>query len=164
MSAGRPMKPVELHVLHGNPSELTPKEIAERTSSGLEPMTDFTPPAHLDNFQKKVWRELCAKFGAVKILSIMDGLALELLIDSYAEWVEHRDYLNKNGYTIIEEKTVGGETEKADPRCALKHNAHKRCVELLTQFGWTPVSRNKLKSFGSEADPLFGGMSKRPKK
>lgn len=162
---GRPNVPFELHVLKGNPSELSKKELRDMNSSGLEPMTDFSPPPHLSDNQKKVWKELCSKFGSAKILSVMDGLALEMLIDDYSEWLEHRDYLDANGYTTLEEKTGGGTIEKPDPRCSLKHNAHERCVKLLIQFGWTPAARTKVRAMSPlEEDPLKGGLGKRPKK
>lgn len=163
--AGRNPIPAEIHFLKGNPSELSKKELKEISSSGLEPMTDYTPPPHLTDFQKKIWKELCARFGAVKILSVMDSLALEMLIDDYSEWREHAEYLDKNGYTIYETKTNGETAEKADPRNALKHNAHQRCVNLLIQFGWTPAARTKVRAMGPlEQDPLYGGLGKRPKK
>lgn len=164
--AGRNPIPAAIHALKGNPSEFSKEEINKMSSANYEPLTDFTPPAYLSEFQKKTWRELCKKFGAVKILTVMDTMALEMLIDDYAEWREHKDYLDKNGYTIMQTNVAGGEVEKADPRCALKQSAHQRCVGLLKEFGWTPASRTKTQALSVvEQDPLKGGgIGERPKK
>lgn len=164
--AGRKPKPHALHVLEGNPREFSKKELDRMSSASYEPMTDFTPPPHLSDFQKKMWNELCAKFGSVRILTVMDSLALEMLIDDYAEWREHRDYLEANGYTFWHETSTGGNIEKADPRCALKQAAHQRCVGLLREFGWTPSSRTKTVALSAtEQDPIKeSGIGARPKR
>ncbi len=164
MAAGRKPTPAALHILKGNPSELSTDEIKKITSAAYEILTDFSPPDYLSDFQKKTWRELCKKFGAVKILTVMDTMALEMLIDDYAEWREHKEYLDKNGYTIYQPNSQGGSVEKADPRCALKQAAHGRCVGLLREFGWTPSSRTKIQSLSAaETDPIkSSGIGERP--
>ena len=164
--AGRRPTPAAIHYLKGNPSEFSEQEMKDKTSAAYDILTDFTPPVYLSEFQKKTWRELCKKFGAVKILTVMDTMALEMLIDDYAEWREHKEYLDKNGYTLLQPNSQGESVEKADPRCALKQAAHGRCLSILKEFGWTPASRTKTLALSPmEKDPLKGGggIGERPK-
>lgn len=163
MTAGRIRKPFELHVLEGDPSKLGKNELARRAGPGYESLEDFTPPDYFNAAEKQFWTEVCQKFGSVRILSVMDKMSLELLIASYAEWREHREYLDRNGYTIIEGNTTGGEKMKAHPRCALKQKCHQEVVTLLMQFGWTPSSRTRTQALSAqEGDPLDDSLGKRP--
>lgn len=162
--SGRIRKPVELHVLHGDPSNLGSKEIAKRQNVQYPPMEDLTPPEYFSDFEKKCWSELADRFKATRVLSTMDSWALELLVETYAEWREHKDVLDSEGYTQIQvTPTTGASKEVAHPRAALKQKAHAQCVALLLQFGWTPAARTKTQQLGQlEQDPIGNGFGARP--
>lgn len=162
-NSGKVNKPVALHVLHGDPSHLGKKELEKRADVQYEPMEDLTPPSYFNDFEKQCWGELAEKFKNSRVLSVMDAWALELLIESYAEWREHKEYLDSNGYTVEEGSERAGWKTRADPRCELKQKAHQRIVNLLLQFGWTPAARTKTQRLSTfEKDPIGNGFGKRP--
>ena len=165
-NSGRANKPVALHVLHGDPSKLGAKELERRNDAKYPALEDFTPPAYFSEREKQYWAEICEKFKASNVVSVMDAWALELLVESYAEWREHKNTLDQEGYTQIQTvPTTGARKEVAHPVAALKQKAHAQVCALLVQFGWTPSARTKTQQLSRlEGDPIKPAFSSRPNK
>lgn len=163
-NSGRTNKPAALHILHGDPSKLGANELKRRDDVQYPPMEDLTAPAYFSEFEKECWRELAERFKATRVLSTMDGWALELLVETYAEWREHKRTLDLEGYTQIQvTPTTGASKEVAHPVTALKQKAHAQCVQLLLQFGWTPAARTKTQQLSRlEDDPVGVKFGSRP--
>ena len=163
-NSGRTNKPAALHVLHGDPSKLGQAELKRRDDVQYPPMEDLTAPSYFSAFEAKCWSELAERFKATRVLSTMDAWALELLVETYAEWREHKDTLDREGYTQIQTTpTTGASKEVAHPVAALKQKAHAQCVALLLQFGWTPAARTKTQQLSRlEEDPLGKQFGNRP--
>lgn len=154
--AGRPATPLELKLLANNPRKENLKELeAETPKYDVICANDvISPPDYLNELGKKTYVEIARKMAGRNVLTQMDDFALELLIESYQEFRDHQDFLERNGYTYEIEDKEGNVRTSAYPQAALKSDAHKRVCNLLQQFGWTPSSRTKVKIIKSESDPI----------
>lgn len=156
MSAGRPATPLALKLLANNPGKENLDKLQEE-SPQYDPISvndDITPPDYLNELGKQTYIDIARKMAGRNVLTQMDDFALELLIESYQEFREHQEYLECNGYTYEVEDKEGNVKTVAYPQAALKSDAHKRVVALLTQFGWTPSSRTKVKIVKEQKDPI----------
>ncbi|AWD90238.1 terminase small subunit [Dickeya phage Sucellus] len=161
--SGRPSLPAELHLIRGNPSKKNVEEL--RSTSGLFDKLDLSevePPAHLSELGKFYYIEISKKLVGTNVLSSMDTLALELLIEAYQEYREHSAYLEENGYSYQTTNTMGDVSEKPYPQAAMKADAWRRVAAMLQQFGWTPSSRSKVKGVGN-SDPIKKSLGNRGK-
>ena len=154
MTAGRIPKPTNIHHLSGNPSKInmTKRESEEPQYAALD---DFTPPEWLDDESKGYWVELAKRFSAIRVLTSMDTVALELLIVTYKEWRDCLRYLEANGKSYTTSTTSGDTKYAAYPEVGQMQVARNDVLRMLQQFGWTPASRTKVKVLGGEADPMM---------
>lgn len=160
-TAGRRALPANVHLLKGDPSGIGREKLKENASL-YPPLQNFEAPEYFSEDEKRYYMEICQRFQCANVVSIMDAMALELLVESYAEWREHKEWLDNNGYLLVESGAADQEKVKAHPFAMLKQNAHKQVVALLREFGWTPSSRSKTANLSkTETDPL-GNEGKRP--
>lgn len=159
---GRRALPANVHLLKGNPSKLDENKLKEAASL-YPPLQDFTPPEYFSEAEREYYAQLCQRFQCANVVSVMDATALELLVEAYAEWREHKEFLDRYGYVLEEGGSEGQTKTKAHPIASLKSDAHKRVVALLREFGWTPSTRSKsAKLSATEQDPLAGDNLNRP--
>jgi len=120
---GRHAKPVELHILEGNPNRLTKAEIKDRQESEVQLGTqDFKMPKIIrkNKIAKKKWKEIIELFVEVQFVSTSDTTLLERYCLTYAEYVKLQD--------------VRAEIEKV---------AEQKGVDVVSTF-------NKMGEFGLE--------------
>src|SRR5262249_29181486 len=107
---GRKPKPKAIHLLQGNRSHLTKKELLQR--SAPEPPCGIPdPPAHIDPIAKKIWPELASKLDEMGVLTYADAWALEQLAEEYAEILQWRKEIKKNGRMTKRTNKFGEEHE-----------------------------------------------------
>lgn len=162
---GRPNVPTALHELKGNPSKLNlnKQKEDEPKYDMINPDSNIVPPDYLNDLGKQTYIELSRKIADKSILSNMDMLGLELLIEAYQEFRFHQAFLERNGYSYEVQLTSGDTGSKPFPEVQMKQDAHKRVVALLVQYGWTPSSRAKTKIIKNQVDPVrkvLGGRGK----
>ncbi|HCR1107425.1 TPA: phage terminase small subunit P27 family [Klebsiella aerogenes] len=148
--AGRPKKPTALKVIQGNPGKRALPEHEPKPERG-------TPcaPAHFGGTARDWFAEAAAELDKIGVLTLLDGNALELLIEAYAEYRQHCEELDAEGYTYRTTSTTGETVIKAHPAAAMKSDAWKRVRAMLGEFGMTPASRAKVSTkHGGEEDPL----------
>ena len=104
------------------------------------------------------WSEIAELLDAMGVLALVDQIALGLLCDSLAEYVQAKD--------IVEQAARAGEvkflstTDKGNviqhPAVGVKNKAWERTLKMLREFGMTPSARAALKvGNGQETgDPL----------
>lgn len=98
-----------------------------------------------------VWKELVERFSGLKVLTVGDGVALEMLTDSLVSYREVEEDIRKNGYKHI---TANG-YEQIKPSVTMLNLRHKQLKGMLEQFGQTPASRSRAeRTPGGEKDPL----------
>jgi|SRR3990167_1452911 len=163
--AGRRPKPTALKLVAGNPgkrkinkSEPKPRRVIPSC------------PAHLSDVGKVAWGRLSVLLDRMGVLTEADSSALERLCDCYADILECRELVQRDGrtYSSITTRTTSEEGEettvqevksllKANPAVAMLRAADAQFKSYLVEFGLTPAARSKV--HGSEdgdekPDPL----------
>lgn len=156
--AGRRPKPTHLKVVSGNPGK--------RALNKREPKPKRVIPScpeHLSTASKVAWGKLCVLLDRMGVLTEADALALERLCDCYAEILECRELIERDGRTYSSTGTAkrdGDEPQflmKANPAVAMLADADRRFKGYLVEFGLTPAARSKVqvKDDGDgQKDPL----------
>ena len=163
--AGRKATPTALKLVTGNPGKRALNKKEPKLAPGIPRM-----PAHLSPRAKAAWKKLTKLLKDMGVLTLADGLALERLCDVYAEILELRDEIKKNGRTYQSIKIIGenvdDETQeftqveqmlmKANPAVQMLADADRRFKGYLVEFGLTPSSRSKISvnEKKSDNDPL----------
>ena len=81
---GRRVKPVKLHVLHGNPSKLPKEELERRQAAEGSEAPLGKPPPHLSDQQAEVWHWVQKELWW---LSVKDSLYVESFCRTWVEYV-----------------------------------------------------------------------------
>ena len=158
--AGRRPKPTALKLVSGNPGK--------RATNKREPKPKReipSCPSHLTDTSKVAWGRLCVLLDRMGVLTEADSLALERLCDCYAEILECRALVERDGrtYSSVTTRTTseeGDETTvqevksllKANPAVAMLGDADRRFKSYLVEFGLTPAARSKVHGSGKEDD------------
>lgn len=135
---GRPRKPTRLHVLEGtdrpdrdNPAEPKPDPAPKREE----------PPSWLSKGARPWWRRIRPILVRMQVLTSADTVALGLLCDALAFYVEARARMLDEGMTpeLIRATDVWWHRSKV----------------MLTEFGKTPAARAKVSAADAgPVDPL----------
>ena len=148
MAAGRPRKPTHLKKLSGtlqpcrtNPNEPTPAVYLP------------TPPDWLSERAREYWGEIGAVLLAMRLTTIADGPALQLLTEALAEWAEARQIVHQQGLTYTTTSKMGEVIPHPRPEVSMAADAWRRALRMLSEFGLTPASRSKVSALGEEEGP-----------
>jgi len=154
---GRPPKPTALKLVQGN--------AGKRAINKNEPKPKLAKPkcpGHLSPKAKTAFKNVSKLLEDMGVLTIADGMALEMLCDAYAEWRDLRKEIEVAGsstYTTI--GTSGDVVIKARPQVAMASDAWKRIKSMTAEFGLTAASRTKLSvAEKEEIDPLAEYMAR----
>ena len=137
--AGRRPKPTVLKVLTGN---FRP----DRAKKG-EPRPDNRPPEcpeHLNAGAKAAWRSIGPELERMGVLTVADGLALQMLCEAYADYREASDVLARKGATYETTTAEGSTMIRPRPELALASDSWKRVRAMLIEFGLTPAARTRV--------------------
>lgn len=117
-------------------------------------------PHWLDGIAKYAYKELGELLKDIKVMTVADKKALELLCDAYSEYRRARDVLLKDGFTFESHCVDKDGNEyvsmvRPRPENQIAQSAWRRCSDMLKQFGLTPSSRTGVEQLGEEkGDPL----------
>jgi len=150
--AGRRPKPTHLKVVSGNPG----KRAVNKTEP--KPRREIPScPTYLSDVAKVSWGRLSVLLDRMGVLTEADGPALERLCDCYAEILECREIIARDGrtYSSVTTRTTSEEGEettveevksllKANPAVAMLGDADRRFKSYLVEFGLTPAARSKV--------------------
>ena len=108
---GRKPKPTHLKAVAGNPGGRPLNDAEPETTPGIPPK-----PAWLEGVAADTWEELVPILDGMGVLTEVDGMALSMLCQVFADWRE----------------------ERSNPRGA-------RLQSLMCEFGLTPSARSRLR-------------------
>ena len=134
MPRGRPPKSAAQKKLEGNPGKRKTK--AEPQLTPALP----APPANLTEAAIVEWNRVGPELFAAKILTNADRGALAVYCQSWADWVEARDYIDGKKKVI---KSPNG-YEMQSPWVAIANKASEKLLKVAAEFGLTPASRVRL--------------------
>jgi P27 family predicted phage terminase small subunit len=142
--------PSHLKIITGNPGK-RPLPVNEPKPKRARP----SAPAHLSDRAKAAWPSLVDVLDNTGVLTVADALALEMLAESVADFLEARATLKAFGSNFYETKTPTGATmHRAHPALAAMQAADKRARAWMVEFGMTPSARTKVqKAPSEEIDP-----------
>jgi len=143
MPAGRKPKPTRLKLITGNPGK--------RPLNKKEPKPKQTVPACPDFVQgeaRKTWQKISKKLHRIGLLTEIDGMALAVLCQSWAEYLEASAKLRETGMLV---KSPNG-YPMMNPYLSISNQAVKKVRSLLAEFGMSPSSRSRITASGSNRD------------
>lgn len=157
--SGRKPLPSAVKEARGNPGKRGKNDREPQAPAGIPPC-----PPWLSARARELWSSLGPMLLEMRVLTLADAPALELLCDTYAEWREAREVVEREGMTYECEQwapaePVEGEPTKVmirqRPEVAIAADAAKRLRAMLTEFGLTPSARTRVKtSDAPSADPV----------
>jgi P27 family predicted phage terminase small subunit len=128
--SGPPPKPNKLKVIEGNRGKkpLNTKEPQPR------PVADKRP-YWLRGQAKRFWSKYVPVLTRLGLFTEVDGTAMALLAETYADFRECMQVIRHEGYVFQTEKGYIA----VRPELAIVHKARKDMESLLAHFGMTPV-------------------------
>jgi P27 family predicted phage terminase small subunit len=141
--AGRKPVPTAIRQVRGNPGK--------RPLPKNEPAVELATPPCPDYFtddQQVAWAELAERLVDMKVLTLGDGAALELLFAAYMEWRYAADIVTDEGMTYTTTTESGDVMYRPRPEVAIAADAWRRVTSMLREFGLTPSSRTKVATAG----------------
>ena len=153
-TAGRPPKPLETHMINGNPGKRTLPDPIPVSRERPD------PPAHYDEAHTEAWDFFANAIQGMGVLATIDAPSLEILVDSWVGYRQMQAEVMKSGYVQFT-----GQGNSISGYFAARNKLVQQVTTLLMQFGFSPVARARL-AFGqqkkeTEEDPLAALMRKR---
>jgi len=133
MTAGRKPKPTALKLIQGTwrPDRANPFE--PRPKPGIPPCPKF-----LQGDARKQYRKTARKLARIGLLTELDDMALSMLCQGWADYLEATDQVRKSGILV------------KSPYLVAANQALKKVRALLVEFGMTPGSRSRIQALGTE--------------
>lgn len=156
---GRKAKPINLHLVTGNKSHLTKKQIEQRKKNEPKFNADkIRCPAWLktDPVAKKEWNRITKELKAAELITNVDVTALAVYCDTYSKYIEATEELNKTDLTLVYTNKFGAENIIEHPLVRISRGYAELMKKYITEFGLTPASRAKIAipKKEKEEDPL----------
>ncbi|AEH46782.1 phage terminase small subunit P27 family [Parageobacillus thermoglucosidasius] len=144
---GRKAMPIQLHLLQGNKSRLTKKEIEQRMEAEerLKPKADkVKPPSWLDPLAKKEFKRIVSELSELGLITNVDIVALATYCDAYSDYVKCTKLIQEEGM-MVEYTNKAAETNKVPhPLLTKKKQLFEQMKAVASEFGLSPSARAKL--------------------
>lgn len=138
MSGGRPSKPTNLKLLHGDDKKNRDRV---NTSEPVPSSTEILPPWKLTKAAQDVWDRLAPDRIRTGVLTAWD-------VDAFALFCEA---------LVITRRKLSGARRKPEPGGSSPMSEFKTAVGIVStlgaRFGWTPADRAKLTTEEERRDP-----------
>lgn len=157
MPGGRPPKPSHLKLVTGNPGKRKVNKREPKPPRGVPKM-----PAGLSASARAAWSRIAPDLERMGVLTVADGVALELMCEAYADWMGHAATIAAEGATY-ETHGQNGRMVRPHPEVAMASDAWRRVQRMLVEFGLTPSSRSKVTAGPEEAADPFAAFMDRGK-
>ncbi len=144
---GRKPLPSAVKEARGNPGKRRLNDREPQAPAGMPEC-----PKWLPDRARECWADLAPQLEGMRVVTRADRLALILLCQHYAEWMDALDLIEEAGGVTYESETeAGARIVRAHPAVAIAADAARRVKALLVEFGLTPSARTRVKA--SEAEP-----------
>lgn len=159
MKPGKPPKPVKLRVLEGGRTSRIVREMRKTAADVLPQASDKYPsrPKVMSKKGSQQWDFVCGLIDEMGLLSRTDTIAIQLLCEAYADYLNAIEAINKNGGETYQTQTSRGKgvIVRNIPAVRQRNDADYRIRSWLNEFGMTPSARSRVRGNGknSEEDP-----------
>ncbi len=156
--AGRRPRPTHLKLVTGNPGKRATNKTEPKPKRAIPSCPDY-----LSSVSQVAWGRLSVVLDRMGVLTEADAAALERMVDCYADIIESRKLIAKDGRTYKTYDQNGNELIKANPAVAQLRAADSQFKSYLVEFGLTPAARSKVHADNGDeekadpADEFFGG-------
>ena len=146
---GRKKVPTALNLLRGNPGKRPLPECEPVLTACLPPC-----PAHLSDRAKAAWESFGRQLADAGILTELDAVALELLCNAYAGYLDAQENLLKFGAVLFIPSKDNSKipTFAYSPWWAVANREWDKLLKMLPLFGMNPADRTKIKTV-NKAEP-----------
>ena len=104
-------------------------------------------PEGLEGISKDCWEQVVPILQEMNVLTTADGIALQLLCETFAHWRRAEELLVRHGdvYPILNDN---GDVKylQQSPYVAIARNNAKALKDMLCEFGLTPSSRSRIQT------------------
>lgn len=145
MSKGRKRTPEHLKVVRGTDRADRRNDAAPTPAVARPPM-----PETLSDTAQENWIRFCDLLEGMGVLSLPDELALEQLVEAYADWRQAHEVIAAEGTHYETTSTSGATMIRAHPAVAMRSDAARRFSSLMSEFGLTPASRSRVNAAGDD--------------
>jgi P27 family predicted phage terminase small subunit len=99
------------------------------------------PPESLTAAAKAEWTRLAKELFTAGLLTNADRNALANYCEAWADWVDARKHINKDGGKII---VTDKGYEMQSPWVGMANKAAANMLRIAAEFGFTPASRARI--------------------
>jgi P27 family predicted phage terminase small subunit len=144
-------KPTVVKVLRGNPGKRALPKGEPRPATG-----DRVPsaPRWLSEEARAEWRRLAPRLHAVGLLTEVDGLALAMLCEAFAQYMAAKTVVDGEGLLLVSEKG----NSYQHPAAGLMTQARGELMKWAREFGMTPSARTRIVVDTESAEPSLADL------
>ena len=119
------------------------------------------PPESLSPYALEEWERLAPALRVNRLLSSGDISSFQMYCEAWAVWRTASDLINAPGFQLTREHPITGNVGK-HPILAVRDDAHRQVLSLLSEFGLTPAARSKMSiDKDSDADGMDSFIQRR---
>ncbi len=151
-SRGPKPLPANVHLLRGNASKLTTRQLRDGVAA---PVEIPTCPRHLKGAALKEWRRVSVELKKLGLISQIDRAALAIYCTAWGRYVDAEEMLLKLGENGLVETTPNG-FKVQGVWLNIANKAMEQCKAYLAEFGMSPSARSRVTP-GELTPDLFEG-------
>lgn len=148
MARGAKAKSAAWKLLHGNPGHRPLNTHEPAFQAGIP-----DKPAWFDTYESEEWDRLTSNLNGQRIFTKNDLGILVVICTAYAQFRECLAIIKKLGRTYVVEDMGGNKHYKTRPEAIRGETALKQYVSGLSEIGFTPSSRSKIKTLPEPPKP-----------
>ena len=141
-------QPTALQRLRGNPSHRPLNEREPQPASGERAPS---APRWLSEAARREWRRVAGPLHRAGLLTEIDTLALGMLCEAFANYLEARAMVNEGGKGQLVVKSDKGNLYQ-HPAVAVMVGARGEVLRWAREFGMTPSTRSRIALEGKGED------------
>lgn len=144
-------KPTVVKILQGNPGKRALPKGEPVPAAGKMPAA----PRWMSLEAKREWRRIAPRLHKVGLLTEVDGLSLAMLCEAFAQYVEAKVVVEREGMLAMSDK---GNTYQ-HPAVSLMTGARSEMLKWAREFGMTPSARSRISLDGQgEQEPSLADL------
>lgn len=148
MPKGGRSTPTALKLLRGNPGRRPLNQLEPQFEAGIP-----EKPAWFDTYASEEWDRLVGHLNGQRLFTKNDLGILVSICVTYEQMRENLAIIKKLGRSYVVEDMGGNKHYKARPECVRFETALREYRTLLSEIGFTPASRSKIKTLPETPKP-----------
>ena len=129
-------QPTVIKQLRGNPGKRALPKGEPKPDAGRLP----SAPRWLSDEAKREWKRIAPRLHAVGLLTEVDGLALAMLCEAFAQYMAAKTVVDGEGLLLVSEKG----NSYQHPAAGLMTQARGELLKWAREFGMTPSARTRI--------------------